>query len=118
MLWFTVWTVLVLATLAGALWLGRDLWRKGKALLAELERAADVVGALAERADALTAAAGPDPLSHDVLGDPDEHRARLAGLRARSGRRRAPKSSRMTRTIRRISIGLRFGMVLLRSARM
>ena len=39
MLWFTVWTVLVLGTLAGAFFLLRDLYRKGKALTVELGRA-------------------------------------------------------------------------------
>ena len=101
MLWFTVWTVLVLATLAGALWLGRDLWRKGKALLAELERAADVVGALADRADALTATAQATPISHDLLGDPDVHRERLAAVRARRGERRAARALRHAATFTR-----------------
>jgi hypothetical protein len=100
-LWFTVWTVLVLATLAGAFWLGRDLWRKGKALLAELERAGEVVGALADRADALTAAAQAQPLHHDLLTDPDVHRARLATLAAARAVRRAERQLRHTVTFTR-----------------
>jgi hypothetical protein len=100
-LWFTVWTVLVLATLAGAFWLGRDLWRKGRALLAELERAGQVVGELAERADALTAAAQAQPLHHDVLTDPDVHRARLGALRAARALRRAERQLRHTATFAR-----------------
>ena len=101
MLWFTVWTVLVLATAAGAFWLGRDLWRKGRALLAELERAADVVGALEERAQALTAAAASDPVHHDVLGDPDEARRRLAEVHARRDQRRAARAARHAATFTR-----------------
>jgi hypothetical protein len=100
-LWFTVWTVLVLATLAGAFWLGRDLWRKGKALLAELERAGQAVGALAERADELTAAAQTRSIHHDVLGDPDAQRARLAAVRAAHAVRRAEHALRHTATFDR-----------------
>ena len=98
MLWFTVWTVLVLATLAGALWLGRDLWRKGKALLAELEHVGDLVEQMADRADELTAAAEAAPPTHDVLGDPDEHRARLVELRSARAVRRAERDARHAMT--------------------
>ena len=101
MLWFTVWTVLVVATLLGAFVLGRSLWRKAKALMAELRRAADVVGALADRADALTATAAADPPSHDVLGDPDVHRERLAELAARRHERRAARALRHADTFTR-----------------
>lgn len=94
MLWFAVWTVLVLATLAGAAWLGRDLWRTGKALLAELQRAGDAVAALGARADALAAAAAATPVTHDVLSDPDVHRERLAALRAAGALRRAERRLR------------------------
>ncbi len=100
-LWFAVWTVLVLATLAGAIWLGRDLWRKGKALLAELQRAGDVAAALSERADALTAAAAATPISHDVLSDPDVHRERLAVLRTARDERRAARALRHADTFTR-----------------
>ena len=58
MLWFSVWTVLVLATLGGAFLLGRSLWRSAVALGRELSRAADVTAQLAERVDELQAAAG------------------------------------------------------------
>ncbi|WP_146901410.1 hypothetical protein [Cellulomonas aerilata] len=98
MLWFIVWTVLVLATLAGAFWLGRDLWRKSRALLAELERAGRVVGELGDRAEALTAAAEAQPLHHDLLGDPDVHRARLAALQAARAARRAQRQLRHATT--------------------
>ena len=100
-LWFTVWTVLVVATLAGALWLGRDLWRKGKALLAELERAGEVVGALADRADALTAEAQAQPPHHDLLTDPEVHRARRGDLRAARAARRAERALRHADTFGR-----------------
>lgn len=48
MLWFTIWLVLVLATVVGAFFLGRRLWRSGKALAAELGRAAEVTARLEE----------------------------------------------------------------------
>jgi hypothetical protein len=57
MLWFAVWTVLVVGTLVGAFFLGRVLWRKAAALLSELCRAADALGRLG---DATAQAAGPD----------------------------------------------------------
>src|SRR5659263_373365 len=38
MLWFTVWSVLVVGTLVGAFFLGRSLYRAARDLLAELER--------------------------------------------------------------------------------
>ncbi|WNB84273.1 hypothetical protein [Cellulomonas sp. ATA003] len=101
MLWFTVWTVLVLATLAGAFVLGRDLWRKGRALMAELERAADVVGQLADRADALTEAAAALAPTHDLLTDPDRHRERLAELADRRAERRAARAARHSATYTR-----------------
>jgi hypothetical protein len=99
-LWFTVWTVLVLATLAGAFWLGRDLWRKGKALLAEVERAGRVAEELAARADALTAAAQArtQAIHHDVLTDPEAARERLAVLRAARAARRAERELRHATT--------------------
>lgn len=94
MLWFTVWTVLVLATLAGGAWLARDLWRKARALLDELHRAADLVGRLADQADALTAAAAAAPVTHDVLTDPEVHREHLARLRTERAQRRAARALR------------------------
>ncbi|WP_298457677.1 hypothetical protein [uncultured Cellulomonas sp.] len=103
MLWFTVWSVLVVATLASAVWLGRDLWRKGRALMAELERAADVVGQMADRADELTAAAAAAAgrSGHDVLTDPQRHREHLVRLRAARDARRAERRRRHTRTFTR-----------------
>ncbi len=48
MQWIVLWSVLVVGTLVGAFFLGRSLWRRGKALLAELDRASQVMGELAE----------------------------------------------------------------------
>jgi hypothetical protein len=100
-LWFTVWTILVLGTLAGAFWLARELWRTGKALLAELERAGRLLEAMTQRADALAAAAAADPVRHDVLSDPEVHRERIAALSARRDERRAARALRHTATFTR-----------------
>jgi hypothetical protein len=104
MLWFAVWTLLVLATLGGAFLLGRDLWRKGKALLAEVERAMGVAEALAERAEQLTAAAERPPVTHDLLADRSVLRARLERLREARAVRRGLRRLRHQRTIRSWSV--------------
>lgn len=94
MLWFTVWLVLVMLTLGGAALLGRRLWRSGKALLAEVERAA-VVG---ERLDELQAELArtypaPVPPRPDLDAGPAEkaqfRAMRHAHVTAVRGRRRA-----------------------------
>lgn len=90
MLWFTVWTALVVGTLVGAFWLGRDLWRKAMALLAELGRAADVLARLggASRGDDVDRRA---PAHAQLFADREPLRAHLEQLRRerdeRAGRR-------------------------------
>ena len=101
MLWFSVWTVLVLVTLGGGFLLGRDLWRKSKALLAELARAGDAASRFATRTDELTAAAAQAPaVTHDVLTDPVVPRARVAGLRARRAVLQEVRRLRHDQTVR------------------
>ncbi|MGV8966122.1 MAG: hypothetical protein ACOH2F_07565 [Cellulomonas sp.] len=100
MLWFSVWTVLVLATLGGGFLLGRDLWRKGKALLAEVGRAGDVASAFADRTDELTAAAQTVPVTHDLLTDRTILRARRDELRAQRAGRRQLRLLRQEQTVR------------------
>lgn len=46
MLWFSVWFVLVVGTLLGAFLLGRRLWRSGRDLLHELEKASELLARL------------------------------------------------------------------------
>lgn len=99
MLWFSVWTFLVLATLGGAFFLGRDLWRKGKALLAEVGRAGDLAGAFATRTDELTAAAQVPAPTHDLLSDRAVALARRDELRAERDARRVTRRARHDRTI-------------------
>lgn len=60
MLWFIIWTLLVLATLAGAAWLGLRLWRSAKALMSELGHTSEMIESLSRRTAELTAARGPE----------------------------------------------------------
>ena len=98
MLWFTVWSVLVVGTLVGAFFLGRSLYRAARDLLAELERMTDALDRLNERSDALAAAATtPAPID---LMDPEPARARRAQARLATFRRRARKADRHAETYR------------------
>ena len=98
MLWFSVWTVLVLATLGGAFLLGRSLWRSAVALGRELSRAADVAAQLAERVDELQAAASRRDTGPTLFADRDVLRARLDGLREAAAGRRAEREERHVAT--------------------
>lgn len=94
MLWFTVWTVLVLGTLAGAFVLLRQLYRAARRLLGELERSSEAFAAASDRAAEREAAlrlTEPAPVD---LSDPAPARARRAlALQARE-RRRAARAAR------------------------
>lgn len=100
MLWFTVWTLLVLGTLAGAFFLVRGVYRSAKGLLRELERAATVTEQLAQRVDELAATVGttPDPVE---LVDPEPARARMVSARQRRARRDARRAGRHAEAFRR-----------------
>ena len=102
MLWFSVWTVLVLATLTGAFFLGRRLWRSGVALAQELGRAAEVVDQLARRVEELqaTAAALRPDTGPTVLADPAEMYDRYAELRVAAAGRRVAGADRRRATRR------------------
>ena len=95
MVWVIVWTSLVLGTLVGAFVLGRDLWRKGRALLAELARAGEVLGAHVEAPAPAVAA----PIRGGLLTDRAGHRARVAQLRAARAVRREARQVRHERTV-------------------
>ncbi|MBT0995153.1 hypothetical protein KIN34_12760 [Cellulomonas sp. DKR-3] len=91
MLWFLLWTVLVLGTLAGAFFLGRRLWRSTLALGRELGRASEVLAVLADRADELARLArenAPDT-GPTLFGDRDELRDVRDRLRTEREERRA-----------------------------
>ena len=100
MLWFSVWFVLVLGAIGGGFLLGRSLWRKGKALLAELARAGEVAGTFADRTDELTAAAQTVPPTHDLFTDPAVPRARRTELREARAVRREARRERHAATAR------------------
>lgn len=94
MLWFTVWTLLVVGALVTFFLLGRDLWRKAGRLLHEAGRAVDMLDRLtaqieeAERTLPLTAPAPVD------LRDDGPARERLARARAAAERCRAARRAR------------------------
>ena len=96
MVWVIVWTLLGLGTLAGAFLLGRDLWRKGKALLAEMARAGEVAGA---HLDAGGPAAVESSTGSRPLSDRAAHRARVVELRAARAVRRVARQDRHERTV-------------------
>ncbi|WP_066588792.1 hypothetical protein [Cellulomonas timonensis] len=102
MLWFLVWTVLILGTLVGAFLLGRDLWRKGLALTRELGRAAEALGVLAERMAELADAADAIPAARpQLLDDPGEHRATVDRLREERVERASARAERRQSTYAR-----------------
>ncbi len=97
MLWFSVWTVLVLATMVGAFAVGRDLWRKARALLDELGRASEVFGELAVQAAALAdAAASLEAVraARDPFADPVAARRARATIHGRRAQRRSAREER------------------------
>ncbi len=89
MLWVSVWVLLVAGTAVGAFVFGRDLWRRGAALVHEVGQAADRLGALGERLDAtpvgptVTFAPGFARDRADLDRVRDERRRRRLGRRAR-----------------------------------
>ncbi|MBI9116159.1 hypothetical protein [Sanguibacter suaedae] len=96
-MWFWIWAVLVTATLTGAAFLARDLWRRAKNVLAAQ---ADLLAALddahARAADNPPATTTPRPV--DVFTD-REHlvtlvESRKAGRRRRAAQRRADHAAR------------------------
>lgn len=100
MLWFSVWTLLVVGTLVGAFFLLRRLYRSGKALVVELGRASEVLAAVADRADELAATLGTTPAPVD-LHDVESARARHALTRAATQARRAARAVRHEAAYRR-----------------
>lgn len=94
--WGLVWTGLVVATLVGAGFLARSLWRRGLALGRAVGAAAEATAAAAdhgtERAEKLRDA---HPVPGPALAaDPAVLRDRLAQVRAERARRRAVRADR------------------------
>lgn len=108
MLWFAVWTTLVLATLAGAALLGLSLWRKAKALMAQMRVTTDALDQLQVRVEELDALreAAASPLVPAVVAAP-EARAQWRSVRltnrasrhARRDRRHAATHGRWERLL-------------------
>lgn len=94
MLWFAVWTTLVLATLVGAVLLGLRLWRSAKALLAQLHETSAVIDQLQARIDALEAAQAPEQEPTPSLLADDAERARWRAVREQNLQRRAERRYR------------------------
>ncbi|PVU81723.1 hypothetical protein DDP54_14015 (plasmid) [Cellulomonas sp. WB94] len=101
MLWFAVWTVLVVGTLLGAFFLGRDLWRKAGALLSELGRAADAFGRLADATEQAATPDGVPPIHAQLFDDRAALRLRVDELRAARRERAALRAERHVATFAR-----------------
>ncbi|GEA88762.1 hypothetical protein [Cellulomonas cellasea] len=102
MLWFTVWTVLVLGAGTGAFLLGRSLWRKVQDLGAAAAEASDAFARLADQVDALAEAAGrAEPVRADLFDDTQALRERVAGLRREAAGRRVVRQLRHQETYAR-----------------
>lgn len=85
MLWFLVWTVLVLAAVAVLARLGWSVFRRGTALVREMGEAAEMLGRAAEQAERLSAP--KTPAEADVFNDPHQ-------LRRDNGARRGARRPR------------------------
>lgn len=102
MLWFTVWTLLVVGTLVGAFLLLRRVYRQGRELLRELERAGEVLAQVTERAEELAAVAGArHPVAPVDLADAAPARARRGEALLATERRRAARAQRHESTYAR-----------------
>ncbi|MBZ2195121.1 hypothetical protein [Occultella gossypii] len=110
MLWFSVWTVLVLATLVGAFLLGRRLWRSAKALMAQAGATSQVLGELSAKIAELEAAAGQARTFRPDLVATEDQRETWRSRRAENlATRRARVQVRRSRTLARWrSIGMPF----------
>ena len=99
MLWSAVWTLLVVGTLVGAFWLGRDLWRTGAALLAELGRASESLERLAgTTTDGVAQAV---PIRAQVFDDRAVLHGRVSLLRREHQKRAARRADRHVATFAR-----------------
>ncbi|MBE7700367.1 hypothetical protein H9623_08625 [Oerskovia sp. Sa1BUA8] len=99
-MWFTIWSVLVVGTLVGAFFLGRDLWRKAKALLRQVSEASVVMDRFAQRTDEITAAlqASQPSTAPTLFDDPEPLRERVEELREQRAERRALRRTRNQET--------------------
>jgi len=89
-LWFAVWTVLVVGAAVVLGLVARSVFRKGVALVREMGEAAELLGEAAEQAERLGSHPDPEPA---VFADPHELR-RERDRRRRGGRQPARRRSR------------------------
>jgi len=101
-LWWILWTVLVVGTVVGGFFLVRHVVRSAKALGAELARASEVAQRLEERVAELSeVAAAAHPVEPVNVDDPERaHRVRAAA-REVMDQRRARRDARREATYRR-----------------
>lgn len=99
MLWFAVWTTLVLATLVGAALLGLSLWRKAKALMAQMRESTEALEQLQGRVAELEALRTDDePFTPAVVAAPAERAQWRDVRRTNRATRRARAAERHART--------------------
>ena len=102
MLWLAVWTTLVVATLVGAVLLGRWLWQRAKALMAQLKESSRVAEQLEAKVAELTELRGPDaPVVPTLIADDRQRAAWPPVLETNRQRRRARRRARHPRTLPR-----------------
>lgn len=102
MLWFAVWTTLVVATLVGAVLLGRWLWQRAKALLAQLKESSRVAEQLEAKVSELAVLRGEDAPPVPTLQADERQRERSREvLRGNRDARRERRRIRRTRTLAR-----------------
>lgn len=88
-MWFWIWCALVLGTLAGAFFLGRDLWRRARTMLRSGAGLSEALAAMSERVDELEQA-GPASTPRPVTVFADEAE-RVALAERVAARRRAKR---------------------------
>lgn len=101
MLWFAVWTVLVLGAIVCAVLVGRRLWRSFKALMDEASRSGQVVAQLDARIAELDKQRADQAfrphLTADARARQEWRRRRRENLAARAARVRARRSRTLER---------------------
>lgn len=102
-MWGWIWAGLVVATLVGAFFLGRHLWRAGMRALREASRSADVLGSLMDRVSLAVADAEADraDTSPTLFDDPVVLRERVAERRRLKAERAEARRERRAATWRR-----------------
>ena len=93
MIWWLVWTVLVVGTVVGAFFLARDLWRRAVALGAELGRASDAAARLSDQVAELSEVSRRVTVVHPLLATADDTARWRGGLAARRAARDARRAA-------------------------